>query len=83
MIFESDSIQKINIPDFKINGEKIDCVDKYCYLGHIIQKDLSDEYDIERQRKKLYRQGNVIIRKFYMYDEFVKITLFRSYCTSL
>ena len=83
MSFESDSIQKINIPDFKINGEKIDCVDKYCYLGHIIQKDLSDEYDIERQRKKLYRQGNAIIRKFYMCDESVKITLFRSYCTSL
>ena len=83
MSFESNSIQKINLPIFEMNGEEVKCVSEYCYLGHIIQKDLSDELDIERQRKKLYKQGNSIIRKFYMCNESVKITLFRSYCTSL
>ena len=36
-----------------------------------------------RQYKKIYAQGNALIRKFYMCSESVNTTLFRSYCTSL
>ena len=31
----------------------------------------------------IYAQGNALLRKFFMYTESVKITLFRSFCTSL
>ena len=39
--------------------------------------------DMARQYKRIYAQGNALIRKFYMCTEDVKCTLFKSYCTSL
>ena len=39
--------------------------------------------DIQRQRKKIYAQGNSILRKFHMCSVEVKTLLFRTYCTSL
>lgn len=83
MSFKPKYSCSIKLPNFKLNNDTIHIVDEYCYLGHIIDKDLSDELDIERQRKKIYCQGNTIIRKFYMCNYDVKILLFKSYCTSL
>ena len=83
MSFKTKDSCEISLPNFLINGDKIETVNDYCYLGHIIEKHLSDELDIERQRKKIYRQGNAIIRKFYMCNVDVKILLFKSYCTSM
>ena len=36
-----------------------------------------------RQYRQIYAQGNALLRKFFMCTESVKITLFRSFCTSL
>ena len=41
----------------------------YKYMGHIICDDLKDEMDISRQCKKVYAQGNSVIRKFRMCTE--------------
>ena len=40
-------------------------------------------YSNHLQYKKMYAQGNALIRKFYMCTESVKTCLFRSYCSSL
>ena len=64
-------------------GEKIQEVTKTKYLGHIITNDLTDDADIDRQVKKLYAQGNSILRKFHMCSWDVKLTLFRAYCSPL
>ena len=61
----------------------MEIVHKYSYLGNILCDTLSDDLDILRQRKKLFAQGNSIMRKFYMCTQDVKLTLFRSYCSSL
>ncbi len=71
------------LPPFVLNNENIPVVEEYCYLGHIIDTDLNDEKDIFRQRKKIYQQGNAIIRKFYMCSIDVKLNLFKTYCTSM
>ena len=47
------------------------------------RKRLCDNDDISRQYKRIYAQGNALIRKFYMCTESVKCTLFKSCCTSL
>ena len=39
--------------------------------------------DMTRQYKRIYAQGNTLIREFYMCTEDVNCTLFKSYCTSL
>ena len=36
-----------------------------------------------RQYKRIYAQGNALIRKFYICTEDVNCTMFKSYCTSL
>ena len=82
MFFKPSFMLNINFPSFKINNESINTVDKYTYLGHIICNDSSDDMDILRQRRKIYAQGNSIMRKFYMCSDDVKVTLFRSYCSS-
>ena len=82
MFFKPDFLKNTNFPNFKINNENIDIVSNYTYLGHIICNDSSDDLDILRQRRKIFAQGNSIMRKFYMCSLDVKLTLFRSYCSS-
>ena len=67
----------------KINGETISVVSDYVYLGHIFQNDFSDDMDIKKPRRKLFAQGNSIMRKFYMCTLQVKLTLFQSYCSPM
>ena len=68
---------------FTLNGDEIPVKREYRYLGHTLCDTLSDNVDIERQCKSLYIQGNIIIRKFRMCTEDVKIKLFQSYCSAL
>ena len=82
MYFKPDFMKNINFPIFKINNESINVVSRYTYLGHIIWNDSSDDLDILRQRRKIFAQGNSIMRKFYMCSDDVKLTLFKSYCSS-
>lgn len=82
MIFRSKHLKDIK-PSFKINGNTIKEVNQYRYLGYIICNDLRDDLDIERQRRKLYTQGNLLLRRFHMCSIEVKRTLFNSYCTPL
>ncbi len=58
-------------------------VASYKYLGHYITDDLSDDDDINRQRRTLFVQGNIILRKFSMCSLGVKLTLFRTYCSPM
>ena len=83
MIFKNKDAIVLNAPPFVLNDENIPVVEEYCYLGHIIDADLNDEKDILRQRKKIYQQGNAIIRRFSMCSIDVKINLFKTYCTSM
>ena len=67
----------------ELNDNILPRVNQCKYLGHVITDDLKDDSDIARQYKRIYAQGNALIRKFYMCSEHVKCTLFRSFCTSL
>ena len=55
-----------------------DVVASYKYLGYYITDDLSDDEDINRQRRTLFVQGNIILRKFNMCSLGVKLTLFHT-----
>ena len=83
LTFLPESKKKFLIPPFTLNNENIPIVESFRYLGHILSNDNSDDLDILRQRKKIYAQGNSILRKFYMCSVEVKVVLFRTYCTSL
>ena len=61
------------VPSFYLCGVKLNFVDNYCYLGHIISNDLSGDKDIKRIIRNLYATGNMIIRKFIICNEQIKI----------
>ena len=82
MIVRSKLFKDFN-PCFYLYGSLLQEVNDFKYLGYIISNDLSDDKDIERQRKKLYIQGNLILRKFHMCTIDVKIKLFTAFCTPM
>ena len=80
MIYRSMTLKGCTIPNFKLNGIILHVVASYKY--HITD-DLSDDDDINRQRRTLFVQGNIILRKFNMCSLGVKLTLFRTYCSPM
>ena len=79
MCFMSNSTSDFKIPDFYFNDNLIPLVNSIKYLGHYLCDTGSDALDIDRQRKKIFIQGNSLIRKFYMCTVDVKLTLFQSF----
>ena len=66
MISRSMTLKGCTIPKFKLNGIILHVVASYKYIGHYVTDDLSNDYDINRQRRTLFVQGNIILRKFNM-----------------
>ena len=83
MIYRSMTLKGCTIPNFKLNGIILHVVASYKYLGLYITDDLSDDDDINRQRRTLFVQGNIILRKFNMCSLGVKLTPFRTYCSPM
>ena len=84
MIYRSMTLKGCTIPKFKLNGIILHLVTSNKYLGHYIRDDLSDDDDdINRQRRTLFVQENIILRKFNMSSLDVKLTLFRTYCSPM
>ena len=83
MVFKCTNDRNICVPSFYLAQQKLDECSSYTYLGHIICNDLSDNSDIDRQCRSIYAKGNSLIRNFYKCSDSVKVTLFKSYCSSL
>ena len=83
MIVKSKINNQHQFPVFHLCNQQLDVVDSIKYLGHIISNDLRDDADISRQCRRLYAQGNMLKRKFFMCTPDVKLSLFRAYCTSM
>ena len=64
MIFRYATLKGCFIPEFKLKGVTLHVVATYRYLGNYISDELSYDDDINRQRRTLYVQGNIILRKF-------------------
>ena len=79
MCFMSKSTSNFRIPEFYLYADFIPLVHSMIYLGHFLSDNGSDALDIARQRKKIFVQGNSLIRRFYMCTVDVKLTLFQSF----
>ena len=69
-------------PLFSINGENLENVNVFKYLGHLISNDLSENNDIVRQMGLLYGRSNFLCRKFMKCSRAAKLCLFKAYCLS-
>ena len=85
IIFRNYFVNDFSYPSFVMNGESIKEVPIVKYLGHVISADMKYDLDIMRQCRQLYAQGNALTlaHRFHMCSDNVKVTIFRSYCSSL
>ena len=64
MIYRLMTLKECTIPNCKLNGIILHVVASYKYLGPYITDDISDDEDINRQRRTVFVQGNIILREF-------------------
>ena len=83
MIFNPCNRRKIvsNVfPQFMLSGCRLEFVEHFRYLGHIIDNFLCDDKDIEREIKALFTRTNMLCRRFKRCSVAVKLKLFRTFC---
>ena len=83
MVCRTKEDMDIKFPAFHLSGQALGVSNSTKYLGHIITDTLEDDADMFRQRRLLYVQANMLVRKFHHCTYDVKINLFRAYCTPL
>ena len=83
MCFVPNKVKNISVPEFYINGQPLQLVSSYKYLGVIIDSSYKDDSDIYRQMRGIYSRGNMLSSKFSKCSNDVKACLFKSYCSSL
>ncbi len=83
MICRNKEDKSIHFPVFKLSTKSFTVCAKVKYLGHIITEHMTDDEDIERQRRMMYMQTNMLLCKFSFCSDEVKVSLFKAYCTTL
>ncbi|XP_061723701.1 uncharacterized protein LOC133529924 [Cydia pomonella] len=82
LVFKAGSKKPKFIPPLKLGGTELKNVTQFKYLGHWVTEDLSDDLDVERERRALAVRSNMLARRFARCTKSVKITLFRAFCQS-
>lgn len=82
MVFKAGKIKPYYVPPIVLRNTPLRVVDRVKYLGHILTSDLSDDPDIERERRALAVRSNMLARRFARCTCEVKITLFKAYSQS-
>lgn len=83
MVFAPKGKCPESLSPIMLDGTALKRVSQFKYLGHIVSENLSDEADIERERRALTVRANMLVRRFARCSNEVKITLFKAYCQSL
>ena len=83
MLFNSAASPIIVDHVVELSGKRLEFVEQFTYLGHIISKTLSDNQDIDNQNQKLCARGNMIARKFKMCSSEIKCMLFKTFCYTI
>ena len=83
MICRTKEDKHLNFPGFHLSGQILSVCSSAKYLGHIINDKMEDDADMLRQRRMMYVQANVLVRKFHYCSDEVKVNLFRAYCTHM
>ena len=71
------------VPAVFLDGSAVREVRQFKYLGHILTDDLSDDLDMERERRATSVRSNMLARRFGGCSDAVRITLFKAFCQCL
>jgi len=83
MTFKAKSARSTATPVLKSGGQYVNSVDQYKYLGIVLDTELSDNKDIQRQLRYQYCAANKLRASFSRCSNAVKNVLFRSFCTPM
>ncbi|KAL0832810.1 hypothetical protein ABMA28_000972 [Loxostege sticticalis] len=82
LMFKSQGHKITSMPPVYLGGIALKQVSRFKYLGHWVTDSLSDDEDIERERRALAVRGNMLARRFARCTEPVKLILFKAFCQS-
>ena len=83
MTFKTKNARSTAIPVLKLGGQYVNSVDQYKYLVILLDTELSDDKDIQRQLRYQYCATNKLRASFSRCSNAVKSVLFRSFCTPM
>jgi len=86
MMFKPKCRSKIvseQFPCFTLSNKHIQYVDRFRYLGHILNNEFTDDDDIRREIRNLFMRTNLLTRRFSKCSVAVKLSLFKAYCLCL
>jgi hypothetical protein len=83
LCFKPKSLLNLYVPDMYFNGEVLTSVTCTKYLGVVIDSSAQDNVDILRHVRAIYTRGNMLISRFKICTDEVKLCLFRSYLSSI
>jgi len=81
MTFKAKSAKSTATPLLKLGGQYVKSVDQYKYLGIVLDTELSDDKDIQRQLRYQYCAAKKLRASFSRCSYSVKNVPFRSFCT--
>ena len=83
MTFKAESARSTATPVLKLGDQYVNSVDQYKYLGIVLDTELSDDKDIQRQLRYQYCAANKLQASFSRCTNAVKNVLFRSFSTPM
>ena len=83
MTFKAKRAKSTATPIFKLGGQYVKSVDQYKYLGILLDTELSDDNDIQRQLRYQYCAANKLRSSFSRCSNAVQNVLFRSFSTPI
>ena len=83
MYFKAKDCNMRRLPVIVLSGNRIEYVNEFTYLGHVITDDLRDDSDIMSQNRKLCARGNMLVRQFKSCTIDVKRQLFLTFCSTI
>jgi len=83
MTFKGKSAKSTAIALLKLSGKYVKFVDQHKYLGIVLDTELSDDKDIQRQLRCQYCAANKLRASYSRCSNAVENVLFRSFCTPM
>ncbi|CAG9129758.1 unnamed protein product [Plutella xylostella] len=80
LVFRAGRRSPTSVPPVTLCGCTMKRVTEFRYLGHLVNEDLHDDADIERERRALSVRCNMVARRFARSNREVKVSLFKAYC---
>ena len=70
---DKKKIVSTSFPQFIIDGQCMQFVSEFRYLGHVLTDNLHDDADIKREIRNMYMRTNVLIQRFSRCSQHVKV----------